>query len=111
MFRPLAQYKIAVTAAASTSLALPEVATILSLGKDPQAIIYAKSADIIYKFSDATGVVADNTATSSKEAAGNILLPAGAIYTVLAGANISAISEDGVTDGKLFVTIGYGDAG
>lgn len=112
MFTPLAQYKIPTNASAvpTANLAIPEVATILSLGRIPQAIMYAKGADIIYKFGDST-VAADQTAPAGKEVAGNYLVAGGAVYTVPAMGNLSAVSEDGATAGTLFVTIGYGDNG
>lgn len=107
-FKPLQQYKIAVTGTASTSQAIAEYDDILTMGLEPQAVIYAKTCDIVYKFSDASAT-ADATATSNKLVAGNVLVPVGAIFINMAGANLSAISEDEASTGTLFVTIGYNE--
>lgn len=105
-FIPLQEYKIAVTGTASTSQAISEIPAILRMGREPQAQLYAKGCDIVYKFSD-TEATADATATSNKRVAGNFTIPVGAILMNTAFPNVSAISEDETSSGTLIITIGY----
>lgn len=109
-FRPIQQYKIAVSGTASSSQAIAEYAKIQSLGIDAQAVFYAKGCDIVYKLDDVS-VTASPVATSNKLVAGNVMIAQGAIMTNLAGGNISAIAEDGSSTGTLYVTIGYDTPG
>lgn len=110
-FRPVQQYKIAVTGTASTALAIALIPAALNK-YNMQAILYAKDIDIVAKLGDDT-VVADATATSSALVAGNFTTPNGAVMIIgmeHGQTHISAISEDESSSGTLHVTVGYNEA-
>lgn len=115
-FRTLKQFKLAVdggaTAETAVSLAITGAPTDVGGGLQRQAVIYAKTTDIVVKFGD-DSVVADATLTSLAMPAGNFNVPAGAVMliTIPGGAtHFSAIAEDeSTTSGKLFLALGHGE--
>ena len=112
MFKPVQEYKIAVTGTASAALAIPEIASLYARGFKPQLLFFAKSCDIVKKTGEDQFVTAATAAATSTRDAGNNIIPEGAVMgegVLQDVTHISAISDDGASTGTLYVTVGYGE--
>lgn len=107
-FIPNQGFEVSVSGTASTALNIFENAK--NTPSQLQVILYS-TVDCYVKLSTSS-VVADNTITSEKAAAGNSFLPAGAVMLYgLANDQtyISSIAADGVSTGTLYITRGLGE--
>ncbi len=108
MFKPVQQYKIAVSGTSTAAQALAETDAL----SKPQALLYAKGCDVVVALGTSAVAAADGSATSNKLVAGMFLIPEGSVMCFdLNGLDdyIRVISEDELSTGTLFVTIGQGE--
>lgn len=111
-FKPCKQFKTAIGTSASAAQSLDSTPyPYAGNNRTRQVRVYARTADMVVKFGDNT-VSADKTVTSSAYADRNFFVPAGALEIFDLQTNethYSVISDDGVTTGSAWVTLGYGE--
>lgn len=112
MYRVVAEYKIAVGAAASVGreIAVPTDSGLVQRA-DIQYRLRAKGCDVVFKFGDAS-VAASAAVVDDKRPDGNCSIAEGAIEMFKAKSgqsHVSVVAEDGASTGVLILTVGVGE--